>query len=139
MLVKECMTKKVSRLTPNDTLRAAVKLMSDKDVGAVLIEENDRLVGVLTDRDIVVRAFKEGLDLSAPIRKAMTPKILYCFDDDSIEDVADNMGKNQVHRLPVIDHNKRLVGIVSVGDISTKASKKSAGAALAKICEHTHH
>jgi CBS domain-containing protein len=139
MIIKECMTKKVNRLTPEAPIGEVAKLMSRDDIGAVLINEGDRLVGVVTDRDIVTRAIAEGWTGTDPISSIMTTKVLYCYEDDSIEDVAKNMAKNQVHRLAVIDKGKRLVGIVSLGDLSIKGSKKAAADALCAISESTRH
>lgn len=139
MEIKECMTKDVDLITPETSIADAAKKMLEDDVGALLVRGDDRLVGVLTDRDIVIRALAAGLEPSASVGDIMTKKVLYCYDDDSIEAVADNMGKNQIHRLVVLNHDKRLVGIVSLGDLSTKGSTESAAIALCAICQPTGH
>ena len=94
---------------------------------------------MVTDRDIVVRIVAGGQDVrTATAREAMSPKILYCFDDETVEAVLENMGDNQIRRLPVVNREKRLVGVVSLGDLS-KAAKRKAGEALKEISQPTHH
>lgn len=134
MLVKEIMTKSVDFITPQTSLAEAAQIMRDDDVGSLPVAENDRLVGMLTDRDIIVRTIAEG-KFNATAKDAMTKKVLYAFEDDSIEDLMTNFSKNQVHRMPVINHDKKLVGIVSLGDLSCKGSKQLAGEALCKISQ----
>ncbi len=109
--------------------------MRQHDVGSIPIGENDQLIGMVTDRDIVVRIVAEGGDLdSATARQAMSPRILYCYEDETVTDVLKNMGDNQVRRLPVISREKRLVGVVSLGDLS-QAAETPAGGALKEISE----
>ncbi|HUX79778.1 MAG TPA: CBS domain-containing protein, partial [Alphaproteobacteria bacterium] len=124
MKVKEIMTKEVKFIDPNLSIKEAARLMKERDLGALPVGENDKLVGVITDRDITIRALANGHDIeSVTIKEIMTPHCLYCFEEDSIEDAAKNMGKNQIRRLPVINKDKRLVGIISLGDIVSKGSK----------------
>lgn len=119
MLVKECMTKKVELGTPSMSLYEAAKKMRDGDFGMLPIEDNDRLVGMITDRDIAVRCVAEGRDSkNVHVADVMTERVLYCFDDQSLEDVAKNLGVNQVRRLPVVNREKRLVGILSLCDLA---------------------
>lgn len=119
MLIKECMTEHVVLGTPDMTLCEAAKKMRDGDFGILPIQQNDRLVGMLTDRDIVVRALAVGLDPEVTnVKEVMTPNVLYCFEDQSIEEVAENLGRNQIQRLPVLNRQKRLVGILSLGDLA---------------------
>ena len=133
MKVRELMTPNVKIASPDDTLQHAAELMIDIDAGALPVGEGDRLVGMLTDRDITVRAVAKG---KAPgqtkVREVMSPNIKYVYDDESLEDVARNMGDLQVRRLPVLNREKRLVGIVSLGDLALK-KKSSAGDALKGI------
>ncbi|OJW51071.1 MAG: hypothetical protein BGO67_12120 [Alphaproteobacteria bacterium 41-28] len=139
MKVKEIMTKEVKMIGPNLPIKEAARLMRDNDIGIVLVEEDDRLVGVLTDRDITIRSLASGRDpLAIAIKEIMTPKVLYCFEEDSIEDVAKNMGKNHVRRLPVLNKDKRLVGIISLGDVASKGSKPAAAEALFLISKEGH-
>ena len=121
MQISELMTRDVQLLSPNDTIRDAARQMRDQDIGSLPVAENERLVGYITDRDIVVRALAEGRDAGTTVREAMTERVLYCFEDESIEDVAANMAQNQVRRLPVLNRDKRLVGIVALADLATQA------------------
>ena len=136
MKIKEIMTKDVKYIEPNLTIKEAAKIMKDKDVGALPVGENDKLTGVITDRDITIRAIANGSDpQTTTVKEAMTPNCLYCFEEDSIEDTAKNMAENQVRRLPVMNKDKRLVGIVALADLCTKGSKQSAGEALQGISQ----
>jgi CBS domain-containing protein len=141
MQIKECMTEAVSFVDPNTQIPQVARKMRDEDIGALPVVENDRLVGMVTDRDVVVRIVAAGEDVRTSIaREAMSPKILYCFDDQTVEEVLENMGQNQVRRLPVVNRDKRLVGVVSLGDLSKAAKKKAkAGEALEEISQPTHH
>jgi len=119
MQINEIMTRDVELANPTDTIQTAAKMMADLDTGALPVGENDRLVGVVTDRDIAVRGVAPGLHpATATLREVMTEKIRYCFEDEAIEAVADKMGEWQIRRLPVLSREKRLVGIVSLGDIA---------------------
>jgi CBS domain-containing protein len=135
MYVREVMTANVNYVAPDARLPVVARLMRDEDIGSVPVAENDRLIGMITDRDLVVRALADGLDLSAAsAREVMSPKILYCIDDQSVDDVLNNMADNQVRRLPVINRQKRLVGMVSLGDLS-RAADRRAGNALKQITQ----
>lgn len=137
-LVKEIMTAKFLYVESTASIQEAAKLMYDHDVGFLPIGENDRILGTITDRDIVIRVLARGKDPeTTTVKEAMTPNILYCFDEDTIESVAQNMTRNKVRRMPVINSKKRLVGVVSLGDVSHKASLQ-AGAALNVISKHVH-
>jgi len=139
MEIRDIMTKNVDLVSPVTTLAEAARVMRDDDVGAILVADNDRLVGMLTDRDIVVRAIAEKRDPGrTEVREAMSQKVLYCFDDQPVEEVAKNMGDKQIRRLPVVTREKRLVGIVSLGDLSTSGSAEQAGEALEHISEPVH-
>ena len=109
--------------------------MVDIDAGVLPVGENDRLVGMLTDRDITIRAVAKG---KAPdrtkVRDVMSPEIKYIYEDESVEDAAENMGTLQIRRLPVLNREKRLVGIVSLGDLALK-KKAKAGDALKGISQ----
>jgi CBS domain-containing protein len=139
MKIKDVMTRSVDIVTPTTKLAQAARIMRDHDVGMLPVGEGDRLVGSLTDRDIVVRAVAQGkAPDSTDVAAAMTSEVLYCFDDQSVEEVAANMGEKQVRRLPVVDRDKKLVGIVSLGDISLGAPGKAASEALERVSRHTH-
>jgi len=118
MKIAELMTPDVEVIRPNDTLRTAAKMMADLDAGILPVGENDRLVGMITDRDITVRAVAEGRDPDkTTVRDTMTDEVRYCFADESPEEVARKMSAWQVRRLPVLSRDKRLVGIVALGDL----------------------
>jgi CBS domain-containing protein len=139
MQVKEVMTENVSVVEPDTQIPQIARKMRDEDIGSLPVVENERLVGMVTDRDIVVRAVAEGQDVrTATAREAMSPRILYCFDDQTVEEVLENMGEQQIRRLPVVDRDKRLVGVVSLGDLA-KSAKKKAGDALKEISQPTQH
>ena len=133
MKVREAMTREVTLANPDQTICDAARMMAECDAGALPVGDNDRLVGVITDRDIAVRAVAKHLSPDTPVREVMTRQVLYCYDDEDVEHVARNMGDNQVRRLPVLNREKRLVGIVSLGDLSQTVAPSTAGEAVAEI------
>ena len=134
MQIKDVMTRDVKLVSPDTPVAVAARLMRQQDVGSLPVGADDRMVGMLTDRDIVLRAVADGKDCkSATAGEVMSKEILYCFDDQDIEEVARNMGEQQIRRLPVVDRDKRLVGIVSLGDLSARGDKECAGDALESI------
>jgi len=133
MQVQEIMTRDVSIVSPDETLETAATRMAQLDVGALPVAEGDRLVGMITDRDMVVRGIAEGLGPTAKIREVMTPDVKYCFADQEIDEIADNMADIQIRRLPVLDRDKRLVGILSLSDIATSDELDQAAEALCGI------
>ena len=136
MIVREAMTSKTELATPDMTLRDAARLMRDCDVGSLPVGENDRLVGMITDRDITIRAVAEGRDVqSTPVRDAMTSKVLYVYDDEPIEVAAQTMADLQVRRLPVLDRERHLVGILALSDVSIEGPQTSAAEALRGVSE----
>ena len=134
MKVKDCMTPDVKVIQPDQSLQDAARLMAESDMGALPVGENDRLVGMLTDRDIAVRAVATGLGPDARVRDIMSREVRYCYEDESVEHVAKNMGDIQVRRLPVLNRDRRLVGIVALGDLTASGSDKVIGEALGGIC-----
>ena len=137
MNVEEVMTTRVNWVTPDTAIPEIARCMRDENIGSLPVAENDRLVGVVTDRDIVLRAVTEGGDIDrVSARQVMSGQVLYCFADEPVADVLKNMGDNQVRRLPVLSRDKRLVGIVSLGDLSRAATSQS-GSALKEISEPT--
>lgn len=118
MLVRNLMTKTVARVAPEDTCLDAARLMRDKDCGAIPVADGDRLVGMITDRDIALRCVAEGETGDMKVGDAMTAEVLYCYEDQDLANVARNMGDMQIRRLPVLTRDKRLVGIISLGDIA---------------------
>jgi CBS domain-containing protein len=142
MKVNECMSTDVKVCSPTDTIQEAARTMREIDAGAMPVGENDRLVGMITDRDIAVRAVAEGRGPDTPVGEAMTREILFCFEDEEIDDVAEHMADLKVRRLPVLSREKRLVGIISLGDLSL-SDGETTGEALSEISEpggiHSQH
>ena len=132
MKVSECMSRDVSIASPRQTIAEAARMMAECDSGVLPVGENDRLVGVITDRDIAIRAVAEKRGPGTPVRDIMTKEILYCFEDDDVDECAQNMGEQQVRRLPVVNRDKRLVGMISIGDIA-RGAESEAGQAFAAI------
>ena len=118
MRVSEAMTRDVRVATPGQSIRDAAKTMAEIDAGVLPVGENDRLIGMITDRDIAIRAVAADKGPQTPIRDIMSKEVLYCFEDDDVDDVVQNMADIKVRRLPVLNHEKRLVGILSLGDIA---------------------
>ena len=135
MTVGEIMTSKVHLLSQGDSIQSAARRMRDEGIGSLPVSSGDRLVGYITDRDIVIRGMAAGKDFSTPVREVMSERILYCFEDEEVGDVAANMAKNQVRRLPVLTRKKRLCGIVSLGDLATRGDGEAAQEALSEISE----
>ena len=135
MKVDAAMTRDVRLVKPDQSIREAAQLMEEIDAGALPVTDQDRLVGMITDRDIAIRAVAHGKSPDTRIGDVMSPGILYCFDDQDLDDVAQNMGKNQVRRLPVINHDKRLVGILSLGDLASKEDARAVGKAVSRVSE----
>lgn len=137
MKVSEIMSRSVEMVDPNTSLREAARRMRDQDIGALPVSENDRLVGMITDRDIAVRVVAEGRDPdNTRVREAMSEGVYYCSADSSVEDSARIMAERQVHRLPVVDQDRRLIGIVATADIA-RAQGDSAQRAVEGISEPT--
>lgn len=136
MKVSDCMTRDVRVAAPTQSLREAASLMAELDVGILPVGDNDRLVGMITDRDIAVRGVACGRGPDATVSEVMTDTVKYCFADQSIEEVSRNMGDIQVRRLPVVDREKRLVGIISLSDIANgEGATDEAGEALRDIAQ----
>jgi CBS domain-containing protein len=129
MRVSEAMTREVRVANPGQSIRDVAKIMAEIDAGAMPVGENDRLVGMITDRDIAIRAVALGKGPDTPVRDVMsTEKVLYCYDDEELDHVAKNMGDEQVRRLPVVNREKRLVGIVSLGDVAQRETRAASKA-----------
>jgi CBS domain-containing protein len=134
MKVRDIMSRDVDVLGPDATIREAARHMRDRDIGSIPIGKDDRLIGMLTDRDIVIRCIADGCNADTPIREAMTDKVRYCYDDQDVKDVCRNMSDEAIRRLPVVNRDKRLVGIVSLGDVA-KRNERAAGEAMEHIAE----
>ena len=137
MKVKDVMHRGVEWVEPETPITEIARKMRDEDIGAVPVGENDRLVGMVTDRDIVTRGLgrvRNCLDLVA--KDVMSKPIVYARADEDVEDALHIMVKNQIRRLPVIDENKRMTGILSLGDISEKAGRELAGEVMRSVSAH---
>lgn len=118
MLVRDIMTTQFQVAAPKCTLREAAQMMRDGDFGYLPVGQDDRLTGAVTDRDIVIRGLAEGMGVDATIAEVLSQQIVYCFDDDELSEAADIMKLEQIRRLAVLNRDKRLVGVVSLGDIA---------------------
>ena len=135
MRVSEAMTRNVRIANPSQSIREVAKLMDDIDAGAIPVGEDDRLVGMITDRDITVRAVAAGKGPDTPVREVMSKDVKYVYDDEDLEHVAKNMADIQVRRLPVVNRDKRLVGIISLGDVAQKEDTHTTGEATAGVSQ----
>ena len=133
--VSEVMTGNVLLARPEQTLREAAMLMAEADVGSLPVAENERLVGMVTDRDMAVRALARGLGADTPVSDVMTREIRYCFEDEDINDVAENMAELGVRRLPVVDRQKRLVGIVALSNVAQCGSEDASDSLLEGVAQ----
>lgn len=137
MKISEILTPNPQYIDPDTTLTAAAEKMRLHDVGILPICESDRLIGTVTDRDIVIRSIAIGANPNTTtVREAMTQDIVYCFENEDVEDAAELMERRQVRRLPVLSRTKQLVGIVSLGDLAVRTQReKLAGEVLERISE----
>lgn len=137
MIVRDIMSTNVEVVPPHSTLHEVAQKMQRRDCGSVIVVKDDRLVGMITDRDIAVRCVAAEHDPAGTTAEdIMSPEILYCRDTDDVDEVTRNMGENKVRRLPVIDSNKRLVGIVTLGDMASHSNHELCGHVLGDICRH---
>ncbi|MDK1494423.1 CBS domain-containing protein [Sinorhizobium sp. 7-81] len=137
MRVSEAMHSGVRWISPDTDLRTAARIMKDDDIGALPVGENDRLVGMVTDRDMALRAFANGHDVSSlTVRDVMTKEIVFCRTSESIEDAIHLMEEKKIRRLPVINEDKRMVGMLSLGDISHCSSREMTGELLKAVSDH---
>ena len=135
MRVSEAMTRDVRVANPEQSIREVARIMAEIDVGALPVGDKDRLIGMVTDRDIAVRAVAQGKSPDTKVRDVMSQNVKYCFEDEDIDHVARNMGDIQMRRLPVVNREKRLVGIVALADVAMKHGPDSAGKAVCGISE----
>ena len=128
MRVSEAMSRDVRICTPGSSIKECAKMMAEIDAGSIPVGENDRLIGMITDRDIAVRAVGAGKGPETPVRDVMSTDVKYCYEDEDLDHVAKNMADIRVRRLPVVNREKRLVGIVALGDLAVKEKKAAAKA-----------
>jgi len=135
MKVRDAMTQDVCLTTPDQSICDAAKIMMEIDAGALPVEQDDRLVGVITDRDIAVRAVAKGKSPNTKVRDVMSHEVLYCYEDQDLDAVIRNMGAIKVRRLPVLNRDKRLVGIISLGDLAKHHEATMEEKALRELCQ----
>lgn len=132
--LKDVMSRDVQVIGPDSTIKEAARRMREGDFGMLPVGENDRMVGTISDRDIAIRAVAEGKDPNTKVREIMSEGVAWAYEDDSVEHAAKIMSEHQVRRLPVVNRNKRLVGIVALGDFAVERSEiLPAAEALAEI------
>jgi CBS domain-containing protein len=135
MKVSEVMTREVETVRPDQPVQDAAGFMLSADAGSIPVTEGDRLIGMITDRDIAVRGIAKGYGPDTPVRELMTDDLIVLRVDDDIEEAATKMSQAQVRRLPVIDQDERLCGIVSLGDLSREADTDCASEALEGVSQ----
>ena len=136
--LKDLMSRDVQVISPDMSIKEAAIKMRDGDFGMMPVGEDDRMIGTLSDRDIVIRAVADGLDADTKVRDVMSEGIAWAYEDDSVEQAAKTMSEWQVRRLPVVDRDKRLVGIVALGDFAVESSDiQPVAEALSEISQHT--
>jgi len=134
--LKDVMTRKVEVISPDSTIAQAAQRMRDGDFGLLPVGENDRMIGTISDRDIAIRAVAQGKDSATKVRDVMSEGIQWCFEDDSVDQAVKIMSEHQVRRLPIVNRDKRLVGIVALADLAAgKTEIGPAAEALAEISE----
>ena len=135
MKISGVMTRDVETIRPDQSAQEAARFMLKSDAGSIPVTDGDRLIGMITDRDIAVRGVAKGYGPDTPVRELMTDDVICARSDDSIEDVASRMSEAQVRRLPVIDQDERLCGIVSLGDLSRESDNETAAQALEGVSQ----
>jgi CBS domain-containing protein len=137
MKIQEIMSRNVQCIAPTTPIAKAAERMRERDIGFLAICDNDRLVGTITDRDITIRSVAQGRDPRlAPVEEIMTPAVFYSYEEDDLEHVAKYMQEKEVRRMLILDRQKRLVGVVSLGDIARASGEKQlAGETLGEIAE----
>src|SRR5262245_28943591 len=133
MKVRDAMTSGVRIASPEETIREAARIMADIDAGILPVGQNDRLVGMITDRDIAIRAIAEGMGPETKVGDVMTREVRYCFEDEDLDHVCQNLADQQIRRIPVVDRDKRLVGILSLSDLALTGMGAAMGETLADI------
>ena len=137
MKLSEIMSRDVEVLQPDDSLQSAAKRMRDRNIGFLPVCDGEELIGVISDRDITIRALADGMDPSIMLgRDLMTTPAIYCFDDQDASEAAKIMEENQIRRLVVLSREeKKLVGVISLGDLARNETNKLSGEVLQKVSE----
>ena len=132
--LKDLMSRDVQVISPNGTIRDAALRMLEGNFGLMPVGENDQMIGTISDRDIAIRAVAQGKDPSTKVRDVMSDGVIWAYEDDSVDDVAKLMGDHQIRRMPIVNADKKLVGIVSLGDFAVESTDiDTAGEALSEI------
>jgi CBS domain-containing protein len=135
MQIKDIMSRDIILASPRQTLSEVAQIMAERDIGFLPVGDHDRIVGMVTDRDIVVRGLAAGKSPNAKIGEVMTEDVKYCFEDEDVDHVIENMGENQIRRLPVMNRQKRLVGIVTLADAALEHDPVVVGEAFLRVVE----
>ena len=137
MIVRDIMTRDVEVVHPDSVIQEAAGKMASLDVGSLPVCDNRRLIGVVTDRDIAIRAVAEGRDpKNTKVSEAMTPELIYCFEDEGVQEAVKLMERYQIRRLPILNREKQLVGIVSLGDLAVEiGNERLSGTVLEEVSE----
>lgn len=134
--VADVMTRGVRMMSPDDSITLAAQAMDELNVGSLPVTEDDAVIGIVTDRDLVVRALAQGLPADGTcLRDVMTHAVQVCYEDETVDEVLEQMQATQIRRLPVLDRDMQVVGILSLGDVAAKASDADVAGALADISE----
>jgi CBS domain-containing protein len=134
MLIRDLMTRGVRTLSPSDSVLFAAQAMAELDVGSIPVCDGQRLVGVVTDRDLTIRSLAQGRDPGqTQLEQVMSADVQWCYEEQSVEEAAQLMRDAQIRRLPIVDHDRKLVGVVSLGDLASKGGEDEASAALRDI------
>ena len=137
MQIQEIMTRDVVTIHPEASVTEAARRMSERDVGMLPVCEGNEVIGVVTDRDITVRAIADGLDPNEiPVREIMTPEVVYCFETEDVQEAVQSMEKRQIRRIVILTHTQDLAGVLSIGDVAVDTgNQKLAGEVLQKVSE----
>jgi CBS domain-containing protein len=135
MQLSQILTHDVETVPPDASIRDAARRMKELDVGALPVCDGTRLLGMITDRDIAVRAVADGRESGTPVKEAMTPDVVFCYEDEDVRKAADLMEQQQIRRLPIMNRDKKLVGIVSLADVARQGNDRLSGEALQQISQ----
>lgn len=133
MKVRDVMTRDVKVAGPGDTIQQIARLMLDFDTGAIPVVDDGHVIGLITDRDIVLRVAAQGRPLTLPVSEALTPNVEFCFEDDDLTEVSEKMARLQLRRMIILDQNRKLAGILSLGDLSREADPLESGLMLEQV------
>ncbi|MGZ8362559.1 MAG: CBS domain-containing protein [Caulobacteraceae bacterium] len=136
MKLQDIMTRDVAVARPGDTVQSVASKMDELGIGSLPVCDGKRLLGMVTDRDLAVRVLAKGKGVDTPVTEVMSSDVEYCFEDDDLSDVENKMAGKQIRRLPIVDRDKQLVGIVALGDVAKADKDKRSGDTLEKISQN---